>query len=337
MNERTSELIGRVLANEASSAEKSELESWLNQHPDNRRMFEALADVWQQPADSSRLPQTGQAFGQIMDRIADARKQPEPAQRSWLRSWPAAATVLLALCLGILAYVYLQSADRVPDSYARAVTPTGERTTITLADGSTVWLNTASRLHYPEKFDGHTREVHLDGEAFFNVQSNPEKPFIIHLPDGQIRVLGTSFNVKAYREDKQIETTVVSGKVAYIRYGKGLMAKNDTVIIVPDYQVIQSPKTREIKPLPVTSAHAKAWTEGKLIFTATPLDQAARTLERWYGIPVTLADPRLANCRLTGTFQDQSLEEVMTLIAMTKEFQYQLSSEALVITGKGCD
>ena len=109
-----------------------------------------------------------------------------------------------------------KSGESCPGQSFQKQNAKGVKSTIELADGSKIWLNADSKVQYPALFNGSTREVYLNGEAFFDIAKNPSKPFIIHLSNGTVRVLGTSFNIKAYDNEPVVETSVATGKVAFI-------------------------------------------------------------------------------------------------------------------------
>ncbi|MBC8153090.1 MAG: FecR family protein, partial [Bacteroidetes bacterium] len=184
------------------------------------------------------------------------------------------------------------------------------------------------------------------GEAFFRVTHNPKQPFVVRLATGSVRVLGTSFNIRAYPGDSLVETSVVTGRVAFVpkpvspspRPGRKMtVAQPDTLFLTPNVKAIQSLTRRSIATQPTVAVNQIAWTESKLVFRNTPMGEVAKTLERWYGLPVTLERESLRQCPLTGTFQNQSLREVMTLIAMTNRFQYELTPARVTIKGPGCE
>jgi ferric-dicitrate binding protein FerR (iron transport regulator) len=234
-----------------------------------------------------------------------------------------------------------------PPSVVQQTNPKGTRSQIHLADGSTVWLNADSHLSYPKTFAGALREVSLEGEAFFTVTPNPKQPFVVRLKTGSVRVLGTSFNIRAYAGDSTVETSVVTGRVAFIPKSvttgqqpqpgrKETILTSDTLFLLPNVRAIQSLNRQAVATQPTVAANQIAWTESKLVFRNTPMGEVAKTLERWYGTPVSLEGESLRQCPLTGTFQNQSLREVMTLIAMTNQFQYELTPTRVTIKGPGC-
>lgn len=329
------ELLAKKLAGEASAAELQRLDDWIAQSPDNRAHYQQLLALWQLPALEQSASE--QAFERLMQRIDTPSGKTRTAS-PWRPRWVAAAAVAAVLIVGFLGYMWYGASPTAPE-LAQRVTPKGTRTKIQLPDGSMVWLNADSRLEYPQSFDGATREVSLVGEAFFDVVKNPAQPFVIKLKTGSIRVLGTSFNVKAYPNDSIVETAVVTGRVAFIPNRTARKAaSSDTLFILPNHKVVQDLQTNVVLDKPTVAALNHAWMDDKLVFMDTPLSEVARTLERRYGIAVVLERESLSKCPLTATFDRQSLKEVMELIALTKQFDYQITNNnQFIIKGKGCE
>ena len=345
-------LIGKVFADEATDAERREFDDWLSAHPEQKPIVDSLRRFWLTPdARPADEPLTMEAaYQRLQHRLDSEPHQPNeiPARPLWsVRRWAGwAAAASVALLIGFWGWQqFLPATDAPP--VVQQTNPKGTRSQIHLADGSTVWLNADSHLSYPKTFAGALREVSLEGEAFFTVTHNPKQPFVVRLKTGSVRVLGTSFNIRAYAGDSTVETSVVTGRVAFIPKSvttgqqpqpgpKEVVLTSDTLFLLPNVRAIQSLNRQSIATQPTVAANQIAWTESKLVFRNTPMGEVAKTLERWYGTPVSLEGESLRQCPLTGTFQNQSLREVMTLIAMTNRFQYELTPTRVTIKGPGC-
>ena len=346
-------LTGKVFADEATDAERQQFNDWVAAHPEQQQLLETMRQFWL--TSDITLP-TGQldvagAFERLQQRIeseqlmAKTPVRPLWPVRRWV-GWVAAAS--LAITIGVWAWNQRQlEPPAKPIAIVEQINQKGTRSQIRLADGSIVWLNADSHLHYPKAFTGKLREVTLEGEAFFKVTHNPKQPFVVRLATGSVRVLGTSFNIRAYPGDSTVETSVVTGRVAFVPKSAGgsnqvqtgqrqATPQKDTLFLTPNLKAIQSLTRQSITTQPTVAANQIAWTESKLVFRNTPMGEVAKTLERWYGTPVTLERESLRQCPLTGTFQNQSLREVMTLIAMTNRFQFDLTPSQVTIKGTGC-
>ena len=332
-------LISRKLAKEATPEELAEIEQWLQADPDHQLLYQTIYNYWQTqqliPSSNSR-----QAWNALLNKIAQSEQQEKTVifdlnltRWRWLK---VAAVVSLLLVAGLLVTRYYTQ----PFPYENATVTTtlkGQRTHITLPDGSTVWLNADSKLTYYQEFGEKEREVHLLGEAFFDVKKNPAVPFVIQLDNSRIQVLGTSFNVKAYGNEELVETSVVTGKVSFIADQQSTtQAHGTTYYITPNQKLAFSKRSRKVSKTEVDSQDDKAWIEGKLIFNNDSWDQIAKTLERNYDTALIFKNEQIRNCHLTATFQENTLKEVLDLIKMTEEFSYRTEQKSIVITGKAC-
>ncbi|GAA0547363.1 FecR domain-containing protein [Chitinophaga japonensis] len=336
-------LVAKKLAGEASAQELQELDTLLQAHEHLRERYAVLRQYFEEHG--NRMPDNAElALQRTLSRI---RQQPGHTptprlkertfrHRGWMLAGGMAATVLVLLGLFFLLR-RPQPAGRI----ARAATDTAHwqnrqngkatKAILELTDGSKIWLNADSRLTYPEVFTGGSREVYLEGEAFFEVANNPTRPFIIHLRKGTIKVLGTSFNIRAY-ENEPVQTSVTTGKVAFIpKYEAGSGKKPDTILITPDVKVTFSHSTGNIVKENTTSEDDKAWTEGRLVFRNATLETIGMELERAFGKKVRFAADAPRHYRLTGSFRQNSLQEIMYYLARSRPFRYEITDSTLVI------
>lgn len=354
------DFIGKELAGELSEVEREVLLAWHAQaSAEERLVYDEIKLFWHGPRLADDPADTARAFDRLLARLDEGGLSPElpallqentanqearvlPLPRPWWRrTWAAAASVALLATASVFSYQRYQAqlaGTAAPFSYEERTNPRGTKSKVLLADGTAVWLNADSHLWFPTAFAGPRREVYLDGEAFFDVKHNERMPFIIHLGANQVRVLGTSFNVKAYRDDEAVETAVVTGRVAFIRAASpAATAERDTICVVPDEKVVYSKASHELRIEQVNHQDYAPWNQRSLIFQSTPLGEVAKTLGRQYNVTVRFEDEKLRNCRLTGRFRDQSLHEVLRLVEMTRAFSFDLSNNVLTIKGLGCE
>ena len=216
------------------------------------------------------------------------------------------------------------------DQWVKRTNGKATRSFIELADGSKIWLNAESMLTYPEKFGGNSREIFLEGEAFFDVATNAKRPFIIHLKKGTIKVLGTSFNIRAY-ENEPVQTAVVTGKVAFIPRYEGTRNAGDTILVTPDVKVTYTASSGTLTKGSTIGAEDKAWTEGRLIFRNATLEEIGASLERNFNKHVEFEANAPKQYRLTGSFHNNSLEDIMYYLSKSKAFHYRITDSTLVI------
>jgi transmembrane sensor len=195
-----------------------------------------------------------------------------------------------------------------PPQMNTLVIPYGNRSVITLADGSKVWLNAGSRLIYPSRFVDKTREVFLTGEAFFDVQQNQQQ-FVVKTVDVNIKVLGTRFNVSAYPEDYAVQTVLAEGKVEIKR--TGALRNEKGVNLEPGYMAYFNRKTQQTQTQLVNVNHHTLWTEGLFSFSNTDFNRIIKKLERYYNIQFQFDDPFKGGIQVSGKLDvNQEREQV---------------------------
>ena len=331
-------LVTRKLAGEASAEELNELADMIRANPSLKEELILLQKYWEQKSQQQNAG-TEVALKKIFQQIGlDETSRPVDAQH---RTRPlhlflriaASLILLLALAIGGYRLLTTQDADNPSTDLVQKLNAKGVKSSIALSDGSKIWLNADSKIQYPAKFTGNTREVFLNGEAFFDVEKNPEKPFIIHLANGTIQVLGTSFNVKAYDDEEVVETSVATGKVAFIPRTKKKI-QSDTIFLTPNKKVVYELKTEQATTSSTASEEDKAWIEGKLIFRSMLFEDIAIALERNFGKRVVFLDQETAGYRLTGSFENNTLPEILYYLAKTKFFHYKISDEQILISSR---
>lgn len=194
--------------------------------------------------------------------------------------------------------------------------------TVTLSDGTLVSLNSDTKLRYPKKFAGKTREVSIEGEAFFEVKPNKYKPFIIHAGKAQIKVLGTSFNVSAYPQTKLVEVIVETGRVQVLNQMMEQVKTNE-LILTPGEKGTLVYSNRSMIKTTNQNPNFLAWKTRNLIFKATSLSEVIGDLENVYKVNIRLADPKLNGLLLTAQFNNYSLDFILKVIETTFQIEAQ--------------
>nr|WP_295930587.1 FecR family protein [uncultured Dyadobacter sp.] len=250
----------------------------------------------------------------------------------WMRM---AAAVFLALL--IAGGVWWQQR---PSDNGYAVISTSDRLAkVVLPDSSAVWVKPGSTLRYVRDFEGKTREVYLNGEAFFDVSHDASRPFIVHTTDLKIRVLGTTFNVKSYPSDKTVEATLVRGKVMV---EKNRLAESEAVILAPNERAVYSREARtmtvslvgdvqEIRALDLSARERQ-----NMIFEAAPFKEVLSRLESRFQVKIHIDNRQGLNCLFTADFEKESLAEILDLIALSHNVTYQIKGNEVFINGSIC-
>lgn len=234
-----------------------------------------------------------------------------------------AATVLLAT---VLAGWHIAQ-DRNPEIFS-IVAERGQKSSITLPDGSRVWLNSASTISYTSDYNSRERNVFLKGEAYFDVAKSPEIPFIVHSQNLSVEALGTKFNIRAYEEDPVIVTTLVEGMVR-------TTAGNVSDMLYPeqessfDKQTGLMHKTRVQDPM-----HMIPWLKNEILFTENSLSEIALLLERMYNVTVKFDDEKIGDFTYTGLVRNNSLQNVLELISTTSPVTYVIDENTVAFSAR---
>ena len=200
-------------------------------------------------------------------------------------------------------------------------TPKGGEYKVTLGDGSIVMLNAGSKLTFPMDFRGPERKVFVEGEAFFNVVKNPEKPFIVAVGGSEIKVLGTQFNVNSYPETKGIEATLLEGSIQFSN-------TSGKVVLKPNQQVLAGFSKFDLRN--VAAEDFNAWTKGEFLFNDTPLAVVMQKLARWYNVEVDLA--ALPNKNLYLKLSRKSdIDKVLEHISKATGHKFDLKANKIVL------
>lgn len=268
---------------------------------------------------------------QLWQRIALARQEENEIQQPvkivrmpiWFRGIAIAAILILMIGAGI--YVLNNKPSDVPlITYQELVLPRGKKASITLSDGTKVYLNAGSRLRYPEKFTETERRIFLDGEAFFEVAKNPEKPFYVQTKQTTTRVLGTRFNIQSWKGNAD-RLNVEEGRVQFTAAGC-----IDTLILHANMQGVFD--GHSLVQTVVNSANKIAWTKGIMVFNDTKLSEVTAELERWYAVEIQLNDPELANYRLKARFDNNpSLIDVLQGISFALNIKYNIKDKEVTL------
>jgi len=222
----------------------------------------------------------------------------------------------------------------VTEEYNKLTTPIGGEYSLVLSDGTKVFLNADSELKYPVEFSDGKRIVDLKGEAYFEVAKNHSKPFIVKLKNQQITVLGTSFNIQAFNDDRFSVTTLLSGSIlleSFDAQGR----KMSSMKLKPNQQARSDNRTGSIFLSETDASISNAWVGGKYRFKDETLVSIVKRLENYYGVNIRLAHDSLRNIRYTGTFSlDQGIQEVLDIINSEKQFTFMKDGKDILISAR---
>jgi len=252
------------------------------------------------------------------------------------------ASSLLAAVFFTARY-FIGADDHIAESHNEVLTHYGERKNIQLPDGTIVYLNAGSNLKIEADFGLLARTVSLDGEAFFDVKQNKEIPFIVKTTSMDIKALGTSFDVKAYKNDKTTTTSLITGLVEVT------LKENDNkkLVLHPNQKVEWTREEKHVAALRADTVqthilakrevmpekirltdhgHVKeiAWKENRLVFDNDPMEEIAVLLERWYGVQIAFKDEEVRNYRFTAVFTKEELGKVLEFLKESRSFSFTI-------------
>lgn len=326
-----------------TQAEYAELMLLIGDGQQDQELDLLMTEAWAHHVNGPELDKN--SADRLFDKVLQAVDQEKNtvqirASYPW-KSWPvwAAASVLLAL----LAFWFyrpsnqsLRGTEQARETSAPAksmvnLVAVDEHRKIKLPDGSVVILNNASTIEFPSDFSGHTREVMLKGEGYFDIKHDAQKPFIVHTGKISTTVLGTAFNIKAYDKENDVVVTVTRGKVLVKNEDKTLG------ILVPDQQIVFNKNGMKSSLNPVTASKMVEWQEKDLYFDDVTMDNAAAQLARRFNVKIKFLNEESRNCRFTATFlKGESLDEILQVIASFNHINYQKNAGEIVLSGKGC-
>jgi transmembrane sensor len=328
MTDYQEQLILKLLNGTISSDEHRTLNAWMDESEENKKLVNDFTWMWK--ASKDELEGVGFETGEEWRKfeLSIGQQHVERAKEIKFYSYSngikiAASITVIALFSWVLYFIFFNHQRILKESVDTMVQ-------LDLPDGSEVWLNHHSRIAYPDDFDSNTRAVTLTGEAFFEVKEDRQKPFIIETNSARIKVLGTSFNVRAYEEPNSTEVFVATGLVNFsniknneginLKPGETAVTKNDTVLMLE----------------PVESLNVLAWKEKQLIFKRSTLSTVIKNLETYFRIDMEIRNEDISRCRFTGSFSQPTLEEIIEALSVSLDLTIIKEDDIYIVDGNGC-
>jgi transmembrane sensor len=357
-------LIARALNNEATIQEKEELENLLSQNEDLQQQYDLLNRIW---SDRTKRHNTGIENSTVNKEVSKIITLAEleriqfddlPKREKKFRRHRILLVSLALLIIASSGFIWMYtrlSSNIVRKAGETIAVQNGSRSRSMLPDGTTVWLNAGSKLFYDDNFSGATREVRLEGEAFFDVVKQPQRPFIVHTSGIDIKVLGTSFNVKSYPDDKTVETTLYHGSVKIFRENESeksaiILKPNEKVIMPKDAAIVHNHMSLkkdnpvpEIKQAGYILTHIDstkkenerletAWLYSRLEFKGEYFEDLARKMERWYNTTIVFEDEKVKQLNFNGSFEKETLEQALLALKTSIPFNYKIKGHEIFIS-----
>lgn len=315
-------------AGQLTQEEAEEFVAWMNSAEGEEKILGEIENDWnyqdaKEATDETRLESI---FSQIKDETKDERDR---TSRSNYFSKIAAAIALLVAFAGLTYLIFpelqtLNQSLRIVKS-----NPSGQKSTHFLPDGSKVYLNAESSISYLTDFEGSLREIELNGEAYFEVAKNAEKPFVVKSKSLSTTAIGTAFNVRAYATENRLEISLTEGKVK-------VESENlkEGVYLKPGEKLAYSSKSRTASKVQFDQDEITGWKNGLIKFNDADYLEVKNRLERWFGVKIKSDKSPSSDWRYTGAFENQSLEMILEGMKLTKNFEYRMERKTVEIMFK---
>ena len=318
-------LIIRLFSGEADQVEKKIIEEWLGESAENKKLYADLREIWlstgiQNNADNYNLEEAILKFrGQISQERYQLKNQFNI--RQFLKY---AAIFIMVIALPFSYYLGTRNVQ-TDNSITTISCAFGDKSSIVLPDSSRVWLNSGSKLTFNSDFKGTSRNVTLEGEAFFSVSKDKEHPFRVKTKDIDIEVLGTKFNLKAYPEEINVTTTLVEGSLE-------ISSKTQHTRIKPDQRLVFNKENKKMALLEIKDTSADTeWKDGRLVIRNESLDELAPKLRRWFDVDIVFADEKVKQRRFTGVLERESILEVISYFDLSKYVECRIQGNKIII------
>ncbi len=347
-NDKIWTVIVRYLEDSMSKDDHQTLENWLNTDSENRKVFESVKQIWH----STKEPDTemflrDNQLEKDWDRISRQIQKENKIYRKkgipefWqardrntiLNGFVKAAAFILVAALSALFTLQFASDVKKLDYepvFEEIVTERGERANVQLSDGTKVFLNAGSKLYKPDTFSTNRRIIELTGQAYFDVKSDPERPFVIKTNSLEIEVLGTSFDVNSYEDNGEFIVSVSQGRVELRMENRG----TEKLILNAGEVGIYSPPTKKMTLKKIEDfGFYNGWMDGRLVFNNESVRDVMKRIERWYDVTVhwEIENSESYDKKLTADLKTKSIRDLMDVISAATGISYEIENDVITL------
>lgn len=344
-------LLRRFAKGQLLESELTDLEQWRQSSELNQLIFDEIVsdENFVKQLEAGQWDDNSKHWDAVLAKLTPAEPKIIFNRQRFYQISAIAASLLILIGLSI-AWLYSSWKNRgfSEDNFTYIYSPRGQRTQVILPDSTKVWLNSETSIRYPVSFNKKAREVTIEGEAFFKVTKNAKKPFYVKTSDLRVKVYGTSFNVKAYPNEKYIETTLIEGKLSVIPNSKPDAPENEIFLKPKDKLKFPKPgiieadsvttaikkslaqKKQDKKDMPkmllsrnINSDPENLWKDGKLIFMDEKFGDMAIKLERWYDVKIHFENEKIKNFRFTGKIDKETINQAMEALKISSQNSYR--------------
>jgi transmembrane sensor len=315
-------LIQYIQGKLTSEKEITEVLDWIEASEANRKNYAELKNLWVMTG----LQQVKEPYsGKFFTTPGVSKGIYRAFTRSLVRY---AAVFILAFLAGAIAVYFAgrSGESRLYETYNEIQVPNGEKSMITLYDGTRIWLNSGTTFKYPVAFRAKERKVYLNGEAYFDVSGRKEQPFIIQADQLKIKVLGTRFDVCAYHTEDEFFVTLEEGSVYTSSDVDG-----KELVLSPGDQAVFSRKTNQFAQIKVDTGLYSSWKEDLLRFQDAPFKEVIKKMERWYDVNITLDGSINTEETYTMAIKTESLREILNVLSKTTPIKYEINGKKVRI------
>lgn len=305
------ELLYNFFQGKTSIQEEIQIRKWMEASPDNFKFFmeeRKLFDAMILLADE--------------DKVRSYQKKKLFLGNNWIKEIMKVAAVIAVTLLGTYIYNEYQPDEELL-TMQKITVPAGQRINLELSDGTVVWLNSRSTIQYPASFVGKSRTIHLNGEAYFEVAHNAQKPFIVETNKGNVEVLGTKFNLEAYADNNSFVTSLMEGSV------KVTSGKNELLIKPDEMAILEHGKLRVS---PIEDYNVYRWKEGLICFRDETFVNIMNKFETCYGVTIKIENKKVINSRYTGKFrQSDGISYALRVLQKDVKFTFERNEDNQII------
>jgi len=349
-------LIVSYLTNSIDTIDIARLTLWIQANEENRRYFNLFKDAWVLSASftGSSAGSTEQNWEVFKHKLsAPERAEGISFKKRYLKNFQIAASWLVFFVLGSVVTYYLTRNSVVsPANPVSFMVPLGARSNIILPDGSNIWLNAGTTLSYDQNFGQKERIIRLTGEAYFDVASDKERPFIVQTSGIDVHAIGTKFNIKAYPDENTISATLEEGKINVSFNGE---SKNSKIIKLTSkekfifFKTVKKseiytesteentrPKIVQTTELPdariLTNVQTElytSWKDTRWIIEGEPLGTLAPLLERRYNLQIVFVDDELKKYKFSGTIENETVDQILNAMQLTAPLKYKITKDTI--------
>ncbi len=327
------ELLIRYLSGNCNDDECECLLTWVETSEENKRHFAEMKNSWViSNINTEKLnpDETDKSFKTVLNKIQNSENGSENNSFSKISIfWRIAAAVIITIGLTSLFNYYIWSKPQKKQlAFNELSVPSGQQAQLTLADGTRIWLNSKSKLTYPGEFSGNIREVVLDGEGYFQVSHNPDKPFIVRTSHLDVKVLGTSFNITNYSDEDKISFALESGSISLLDKG----TENSKLKLKPTDLAVFSKTTHDIQLSKGDSDIYKSWLKGQFKFRNLSFEDIARRLGRNFNVEFVFVNEKIKKIKYNGSFYNyEPLHQILKIMQTNSAFRYRIVKDKVFI------